>query len=409
MRAALAAMAAATCLMGMAAAASSSSPPCRHPCSTHMLDSIVARKQGIRDSGAASSNLESGILALAIQDVVALYPRTRSRYAGYLTQVLDVASSKGLTNTSYAATRPLDRFSLATAIQSAVHSGVAPVTAQSIEARDAIDASLAVQKRNPDGGLWYYVYPQWSYLDGIFSLLPYMAAQDKVNYQDMMLQINLLRDHCTRADTPLLVHGYDWSRKAVWADTTTGASPHVWGRSLGWFIAGLVQTWERLSCSSVKGGQKLQLCGLIQKTTSQVSAALVKYADPETGAWWQLVTFPGRSGNYLESSSTALFIFSILKALRIGLIYGDVPNYKDTAIKAYKYSVRHFVTSSTKCQTIGFDKTVSVCSLNSTATYEYYIKQPLVPNSLLGESAFILASLEVERATSSSLTCRGGR
>lgn len=407
---ALAAMAAATFLLGTAAAAaaSSSSPPCRHPCSTHMLDSIVARKQGIRDSGAASSTLESGILALAIQDVVALYPRSRSKYAGYLTQILDVASSKGLTDTTYAATRPLDRFSLATAIQSAAHSGVAPVTAQSVEARDAIGASLAVQKRNPDGGLWYYVYPEWSYLDGIFSLLPYMAAQDKVNYQDMMLQINLLRDHCTRADTSLLVHGYDWSRKAVWADRATGASPHVWGRSLGWFIAGLVQTWEQLSCSSVQGGQKLQLCGLIRDTTFQVSAALVQYADPETGAWWQLVTFPGKSGNYLESSSTALFIFSILKALRIGLIYGDVPNYKDTAIKAYKYTVRHFVTS-TENQTIGFDKTVSVCSLNSTATYEYYTKQPLVPNSLLGESAFILASLEVERARSSSLTCRQGR
>lgn len=391
-------LAAVTSCLAATAAASCNRP--RSIRSIHMLDSIIARKQGINDSGAASSTLESGILAQAIQAVIAQYPQSKPQYAQYLSNVLDLASSKGLTNATYAALRPLDRFSVATAIQSALDSKIAPVTlrltAQSVEAHAAINASLAIQRRTPEGGLWYYTYSEWSYLDGMFSLLPYMAAQKNVDYQDMMLQINLLRNHCTQANTSLLVHGYDWARKAVWADKTTGASPFVWGRSLGWFIAGLVQTWHQLSCASAKGGDELQLCQLIRNITVQVSAALVEYADPKTGAWWQLVTFPGEAGNYLESSSTALFIFSILKAVRIGLISRHVPHYKRAAMKAYKHTIKTFVTN-TGNETIGFDKTVSVCSLNSTATYQYYTKQPLVPNSLLGESAFILASLEVER------------
>lgn len=377
------------------AASTATAVQLQHSMSTHMLDSIISRKQGVVDSGAASSTLESGILAQALEAVIAKYPSTKCKYSNYLSSVLDLAASS-FTNATYAATRPLDRFSLATAIEFAVTSNVAPVTARSKAAYEAINSSLALQMRNPDGGLWYYVYPQWSYLDGMFSLLPFMAAQSPINHSDMMLQINLLRDHCTQANTSLLFHGYDWSRKAVWANKTTGASPYIWGRSLGWFLTGLVQTWEQLSCDTVKRGDLLELCSIIKNITFQVSSALVQYADAETGAWWQIVTLPGVGANYLESSSTALFTFSLLKALRIGLLYGEQPNYKKTALRAYNYTVGQFVTD-TGNGTIGFDKTVSVCSLNSTATFEYYTHQPLVPNSLLGESAFVLASLEVEK------------
>ncbi|KAG5955147.1 hypothetical protein E4U58_007247 [Claviceps cyperi] len=411
----------AACLAATASAASCPRPPLSSSSSfaTTMLDSIISRQQGrLSDSGAASSTLESGILAQAIEAVIAQHPDTKSRYAQYLSDVLDVASAptKKLTNSITASLRPLDRFSLATAIQSALDSGIAPITSQSLQARDAIHASLAIQKRNPDHGLWYYVYPEWSYLDGVFSLLPYMASQPQPDHQDMMLQIRLLSEHCTQPNTSLPVHGYDWSRKAIWANRNTGASPYVWGRSLGWFIAGLVQTWDQLSChhdavgrtgagaGNGNGNAYDQLCQLIQEQTSHISAALLKYADPETGAWWQIVTLPGQEGNYLESSSTALFIFSYLKAVRTGLFSEDgaagkaaVEAYKRAALKAYEYTNRVFVTKSAGNGTVGFDKTVAVCSLNSTATYEYYVKQPLSPNSLLGESAYILASLEVER------------
>ncbi|KAG8412303.1 hypothetical protein J3459_014644 [Metarhizium acridum] len=95
-----------------------------------MLDSIVARQQGIVDSGAASSTLESGILAQAFAYAIARYPAARDKYSGYLSSVLDVASAS-FTDASYAAKRPLDRFSLATAIDAALVSHAGPVTARS--------------------------------------------------------------------------------------------------------------------------------------------------------------------------------------------------------------------------------------------------------------------------------------
>ncbi|KXH67152.1 glycosyl hydrolase family 88 [Colletotrichum salicis] len=362
--------------------------------STWMLDSIKARNQGIESSRASSSTLESGILAIAMEAAIAQYPDLQGTYAPYLYDVLE-AASPNLVNATYDSTRPLDRFSVATSVNRASTAGIVSISATAASAFDALNSSLSLQIRNPVGGFWYYVYPEWSYLDGIFSVLPFMAAQPHPNYTDISLQVSLLYDHCFQKNTSLVTHGYDYSRTAVWANNDTGASPYVWGRSVGWFVAGLVQTWETLDCPAGKDEAKA-VCKQLQDITTQLSTALLKYADPQTGVWWQLTTFPGRSGNYLESSSTALFMFSMLKGARLGMFSESACQFEKAALRAYHYTVGNFVVDSGN-GTIGYNKTVAVCSLNSTATYEYYTNQPLSPNSLLGESAFVLASLEVER------------
>ncbi|KAJ6442414.1 glycosyl Hydrolase Family 88 [Purpureocillium lavendulum] len=367
------------------------------PYSRRMLDSIKLRQQGVISSGAASSTLENGILALAMQDLLSQHPGSDCRESDndYLVKVLDTAA-RPYTNATWPAGRPLDRFSLAAGIERASQAGL-PITEASKTAYEAINASLVLQRRNPDGGLWYYVYTEWSYLDGMVSLLPFMAAAAHPNETDMRLQVDLLQDHCKMPDNALLAHGYDWSRKAVWANNVTGSSPYVWGRSLGWFLAGMVQTYDGLHCGDSRRPYR-PVCSQIRNATVQIVGSLVEYADAATGAWWQLPMFPGRAGNYLESSSTVLFIFSILKGLRLGILSDySGRRLQKAALKAYEYTTDAFVTDVGNGNgTVGFDKTVAVCSLNSTATYEYYTSQPILPNSLLGEAAFVLASLEVE-------------
>ncbi|OHE94394.1 glycosyl hydrolase family 88 [Colletotrichum orchidophilum] len=362
--------------------------------STWMLDSIKSRNQGIISSGAASSFLETGVLSIAMEATIKQYPDLKDQYASYLKDVLN-EGTLNLVNATYDATRPLDRFSVATAINAISKFGIEGISTTALAASKAINDSLPLQDRNPVGGLLYYVYPGWSYLDGIFSVLPFMAAQQQPNYTDISLQVSLLYEHCFQKNTSLVVHGYDYFKTAVWANKETGASSFAWGRSVGWFVAGLVQTWEALDCPTSKHEAKA-VCKQLRDITTQLATSLVRYADPDTGAWWQLTTFPGRSGNYLESSSTALFIFSMLKGERLGMLSNSKVDFRKVALKAYNYTTRNFVVD-TGSGTIGYNKTVAVCSLNSTASYEYYTHQPLLPNSLLGESAFVLASLEVER------------
>lgn len=55
------------------------------------------------------------------------------------------------------------------------------------------------------------------------------TAASKV-LDDIGLQFKLIWQHCYDKKTGLLRHGYDWSKKASWADEVTGASPEVWDR-----------------------------------------------------------------------------------------------------------------------------------------------------------------------------------
>lgn len=240
--------------------------------------------------------------------------------------------------------------------------------------RDAIEAlrkSIDLQPRNSKGGLWYYTYPNWSYLDGMASLAPfytmYTELFDATNTtampDDVVYQLDLLWEYCQNNSTGLLVHGYDDSRTAVWANNVTGASPHVWGRSLGWYTMALVDTLELLPKTPAYAGAKKHLLEHFES----LSAAIVRAVDGAHGAWWQILDQPGREGNYIESSSSAMFAYSLLKGVRLGYI-SESPS-RCVAIRAYEYIVDNFVVDNEN-GTLGYKDTVSVCSLNSTASYE---------------------------------------
>lgn len=370
-----------------------------------MIRSIIGRNQGIVSSGASTSTLESGILALSLEAWLKQYPTAEfaPQVSDYLNQVLQ-AIIPSFSNANSSASLPLDRLTVGQALRN-----LEPRLTEAESASLAtLNSSLTIQRRNPYGGFWYYVYPEWSYLDGAVSFLPFMAAEPGWRAADMLNQIELLHEHCRDTDgSGLLVHGYDASRTAVWADPVTGGSPFVWGRSLGWYLAGLVNAWEALPAEECNDGDDDKedddalplLWDSIQNQSKALSAALVPFADKDTGAWWQLPTFPGREGNFLESSSTALFVFSLLKGSRMGVVPGGRGKggaVALAALRAYNYTLDSFVARYGN-GTLGFNGTVAVCSLNSTATYEYYTSRPIVPDSLLGEAAFVLASLEVER------------
>lgn len=248
---------------------------------------------------------------------------------------------------------------------------------------------------------------------------------------DALLQIRLLYAACRQDATGLLAHGYDASRTAPWADARTGASPYAWGRSMGWYLMGLVNAWEVLAAASTGGDNNSSssaataaaatatLRSTIQSQFTTLAHALLRWQDPATGAWWQLPTEPGRAGNYLETSSTALFAFVMLKSIRLDLLllppssssssssYSNTSTttttnttttalFRDAALRAYDYLLASAVVEHPN-GTLGYDGTVAVCSLNSTASFEYYTSQPIRADAPLGEGAFVLASLEVER------------
>ncbi|KAL5337460.1 Six-hairpin glycosidase-like protein [Aspergillus crustosus] len=367
-----------------------------------MADSVIQRGQAVHGPESDSSGLlQVGVFQSALLDLIES-PSGRyleedwesylSRSTNSIAGVVDNATQNiGL---------PLDRLSVGKGL---VYQYSKTGNETYKETLDALHTSINLQPRNAFGGLWYYVYPNWSYLDGMFSYLSftplYTSLFDSSNTtavsKDLFHQLNLLWSHCHDNKTDLLFHGYDASRTASWANPRTGASPFVWDRALGWFLMGLVDFLE------------LHLTDLSTEILTwrarfiDLANALGRAVDPASGAWWQVVSEPGREGNYIESSGSAMFVYTLFKGARLGLLPQSDKggsHYTSVARRAYHTLVDRFVVEN-QDGTLSYNGTVGVCSLNSTASYEYYTHQPLVYDSVLGSAAFIRASVEHELYT----------
>lgn len=349
--------------------------------STDMVLSIIARQQGIMANNTTpGSALQAGI----VQKAFTAY----NTYYGRHAQIQEYIDHSTMSAARYMASTiddvkdwPLDRFSNANAMLS----GSDPAYDNAL---DALRTSLRLNQRNNENGLWYWEsYPEWSYLDGMYSLGPFAVLDSRLTGQgvnatvtwtrigtrnsaameDMHLQFRLLWDHCYNSTTGLLVHGYDASRKASWASRTNGASAVVWGRSLGWFMMALVDTLEVLygaAGPAVPGSEPL--LGMYQR----LAVSVMGYADKNSRGWYQVVDMAGRDGNYIESSATAMFSYALLKGSRLRYLEpSDITAAREAGRAAHLLLARDFVTTEPD-GTLGFNGTVSVCSLNSSATYD---------------------------------------
>jgi rhamnogalacturonyl hydrolase YesR len=290
----------------------------------------------------------------------------------------------------------LDRLSNGNALLSLAETSETDEKEMFSSAAAALRQSIDLNRRNAEGGLWYFTYPNWSYLDGMYSLAPFYALytaggsndpKARKALEEIRFQIDLLYQHNYIASSGLLVHGYDDSKTAVWANRITGASPYVWGRSLGWLIMALVDTVELLPKSACK-----ERDDLLQKY-NDLARALIRAVDPATGGWWQVMNEPGRAKNYIESSGkqcdlrkyrvlvcftdkeivagSAMFSAALLKGARLGYLMDDRLAVEATVVgvRAHGYLTNTFVTQN-KEGLLDYSGTVSVCSLNSTASYE---------------------------------------
>ncbi|KAI1384839.1 glycoside hydrolase family 105 protein [Hypoxylon trugodes] len=266
------------------------------------------------------------------------------------------------------------------------------------KAADVIRAQLDRHPRTPTGGFWHRQpnYPNQMWLDGIFMADSFYAkwtslfdAKNKTAWDDIARQYDNIDAHTRNHTSNLLVHGYDESKKAVWADPVTGAAPLVWSRAVGWYFMSLLEVIP-LFPESHRGRERL-----IGYFTT-LAEGLKRAQDEKSGGWWLIMSepYPGAQGNYIESSASAMFAFGWLKGIRLGLL--SVDEYAEPAQKAYNGLVEQFMKINDD-DTLNWEGTVQVGSLSSNATYQYYTSVPLTENDHRGAGSFMLASYEWER------------
>ena len=274
-----------------------------------------------------------------------------------------------------------------------------------------------------------YAYQVW--LDGIFMGLPYRCLTAPITeqtakgkrksltsrpspitaiYDDAVDQLKITYERTLDPKTGLNRHAYDETRKAFWSDSITGLSQHCWGRAQGWYSMALIEVLDALPEDYARRGEVIDL---LKKDLD----AVMKWQDKKTGVWYQVMDSPGREGNYLESTCSAMFTYVLLKAYRKGYVGAK---YRDAGIKAYRGIINNFIRVNDD-KTISLTNCCSVAGLGPAATdevvaamkqvnpkgsvkenrrrdggYAYYLSEPIRDNDAKGLGPFIWASLEME-------------
>lgn len=262
------------------------------------------------------------------------------------------------------------------------------------KALDLLRSQFDGQPRNADGGFWHKkVYPNQMWLDGLYMGTPFLAEYAYRNnepqaYQEVIDQIKIVARHTYDPANGLFRHACDVSKREKWADKETGQSQHCWGRALGWYMMAIVDDLDFIPQHEPGRDTVLVILNHIAET-------LKKYQSPE-GLWYQVMDKSGDPGNYLESSCSAMFVYSLFKAVRKGYIPSS---YFAVARKGYEGILNEFIKVDDN-GLVSITKACAVAGLGGKnyrmGDYDYYIHEQIRNNDPKAVGPFILASLEWE-------------
>ncbi|WP_239615702.1 glycoside hydrolase family 88/105 protein [Cohnella mopanensis] len=249
-------------------------------------------------------------------------------------------------------------------------------------AADKLRSLFNTLNRTSEGGFWHKdKYPGQMWLDGLYMggvfALKYAAAYGDNSLIDLALQQErLMRKYMKDERTGLLYHAWDEMRRMPWADAETGCSPELWGRSLGWYGLALAEFLDLLPPESAERSELVE----VQR---EFVHALIRYQDQESGLWYQVVDKGHLADNWLETSCTSLFVYTIAKAIKQGVVEQDC---LDAANRGYRGLIGR----------LKFDDkdgiiVPDICIGTSAGDYENYVTRPTSSNDLHGVGAFVMA------------------
>ncbi len=261
--------------------------------------------------------------------------------------------------------------------------------------RKAIDflmKNLREQPRTKDGNFFHKaIYPDQVWLDGLYMAQPFYMEYEtkynnKENYGDILTQFRNVRKYMYDPEKKLSYHGYDEARVQPWADKKTGLSPNFWLRSMGWYLMAMIDTIDKMSEEIYESYREL---------SAQFKEALdgiLQYEDKDTGLFFQVIDHPEAKGNYTETSGSSMVAYSVMKAVRLGVISEEKYAKRGTAI--FDSIVREKLTEDEN----GVLHLCDICRVaglgpgeQRDGSVEYYVSEIGVPDDSKGVGPFMMA------------------
>ncbi len=249
------------------------------------------------------------------------------------------------------------------------------------EYREYIDRAAKhiteVQDRLPDGTLVRqgpYKITLWA--DDLYMSVPFLARMGKLTgdvkyYDDAVKQILNFTKYLWNDNKQLYYHCY-------YTDLQRNGVAH-WGRCNGWIMMAQVHLLNFLPADH------LQRPAIIANLDRQI-VGIAKYQNPD-GLWHQILD---RTDSYLESSCTAMFVYSIARAINEGWID---KRYASIALAGWEGLKSQKITPEGQIK----DICVGTGIQNDMA---FYYQRPAMTNDTHGLGPIIDAGIEIMRLKS---------
>ena len=260
-------------------------------------------------------------------------------------------------------------------------------------AAESIRKRLDTYSRTEDGGSWHAVSRQHQlWLDGMFMSMPFLvrygAAFDEKKYagDEAANQLLTYARHLNDPVTGLMFHAYDESGKQPWADPVTHHSAIFWCRAIGWFGMALIEVLELLPHDHSHRAALIVQVG-------QLASAYEKYQDSVTGLWYQVVDKGNLPENWLETSSSCMYTYTLSRAIERGYIG---KRYAKVAEKAY-----NGVLTKLSRDGDGFAHIADICEGTNVGDLNFYLTRPRSTDDFHGLGAFLIMNEQLRKKTSS--------
>ena len=144
-------------------------------------------------------------------------------------------------------------------------------------------------------------------------------------------------------------------------------------RSLGWFSAALIDVTSQVERADFRAE--------MTAIAKELAANLLPYIDKDSGMLWQVPTEIGRTGNYPETSGSAMVAYFYLKGARLGILE---ESYAAVGEKIFQSICDRYLTDTDGKLNLGGICLVAGLGPENNrrrdGTYEYDISEPIVEN-----------------------------
>ncbi|MGW6911077.1 glycoside hydrolase family 88/105 protein [Streptomyces sp. NPDC054940] len=202
-------------------------------------------------------------------------------------------------------------------------------------------------------------------------------------YEESAKNVLVYFNHLKEADKGLLYHAYDEDGSEPWASGPGHHSKYHWARAIGWFGMTAVDLLEALPPDHPRRPALIEIVRFLAE-------GYQRFQDEGTGLWYQVVDHPEDPENWLETSASAMYTFTIARAVERG--YLPPSPYQAVADRGYGGVLRKVSVGSD-----GLTNITDICEGTNVGDLPFYYKRARRTNDFHGLGAFLILNEQFTR------------